>query len=231
MKQVLVIEDDKDIRELLKYNLSRETFDVVLCSDGETGLEQALSGSFDLIILDLMLPHTNGIQICQRLRQNPATSATPIIMLTAKSEESDIIFGLGIGADDYMTKPFSIKELIARMYARLRTQPLGEAAKASGPASRVKKGQLELDRSSFQLKLGGAPIGLTLAEFRILEALMLQAGLVLSREQLLEAVGAGEGLIDRNIDVHVRSIRKKLGEARDVIETVRGLGYRFKKEP
>jgi DNA-binding response OmpR family regulator len=231
MKKILVIEDDSDIRELLEYNLTREGFELVLCSSGDSGLEQALEGSHDLIVLDLMLPVVNGIEICQRVRQNPATTATPIIMLTAKSEETDIVFGLGLGADDYITKPFGIKELVARVYARLRTQPQAAPAKAKPATGILKEGCVEIDRSQHQVTVAGEAIAMTLAEFRIFETLISKPGMVLSRDQLLEAVSGGGGLlVDRNIDVHVRSIRKKLGNSRDLIETVRGMGYRFKKQ-
>jgi DNA-binding response OmpR family regulator len=230
MKKILVIEDDSDIRELLEYNLMREGFDVVLCSNGESGLEKALDGSHDLIVLDLMLPIVNGVEICQRVRQNPATAATPVIMLTAKSEETDIVFGLGLGADDYITKPFGIKELVARVYARLRTQAQATPVKTKPATGILKEGCIEIDRDQHQVTVAGEGIAMTLAEFRIFEALMSRPGMVLSRDQLLEAVSGGGGLlVDRNIDVHIRSIRKKLGNSRDLIETVRGMGYRLKK--
>jgi DNA-binding response OmpR family regulator len=230
MKQILVIEDDSDIRELLEYNLAREGFDVTLCSNGADGLDQALHGAHDLIILDLMLPAVNGIEICQRVRQNADTSQTPVIMLTAKSEETDIVFGLGLGADDYITKPFGIKELIARVYARLRSQLQVPIARPRPSTGILKEGTVELDRAQHQVIVAGEHISMTLAEFRIFEALVAKPGMVLSRDQLLEAVTGGGGLlVDRNIDVHVRSIRKKLGPSRDLIETVRGMGYRFRK--
>ncbi len=230
MKQILVVEDDNDIRELLEYNLNREGFEVTVCGNGQAGLEKALEGRFDLIILDLMLPIMNGIEVCKRVRENPETRAVPIIMLTAKSEETDIVFGLGVGADDYITKPFGIKELVARVYTRLRTLPQQGATKAREAGDVVKQGDVEVDRARFQVKVGGSQVIMTLAEFRLFDALISRPGIVLSRDRLLDAVTGGEGvLIDRNIDVHVRSIRKKLGESRDLIETVRGLGYRFKE--
>ncbi len=230
MKQILVIEDDNDIRELLEYNLQREGFEVTVCGNGQAGLEYALTGKFDLIVLDLMLPILNGIEVCKRVRENPETRATPVIMLTAKSEETDIVFGLGVGADDYITKPFGVKELVARVYTRLRSPSAQLSSKPREPGDVVKQGDVEVDRARFQVKVGGSQVIMTLAEFRLFDALISRPGIVLSRDRLLDAVTGGEGvLIDRNIDVHVRAIRKKLGESRDLIETVRGLGYRFKE--
>jgi DNA-binding response OmpR family regulator len=228
VKHILVIEDDPDIRELLGYNLTREGFEVSLCSNGQEGLERALSRKVDLLILDLMLPLMNGIEVCKKLRENPDKRSLPIIMLTAKSEETDIVFGLGVGADDYMIKPFGVKELIARVYTRLRTMKSPEAPQAEGDV--VRQGEVEVDRARFQVKVGGLQVAMTLAEFRLFDALISRPGIVLSRDRLLDAVTGGEGvLIDRNIDVHVRSIRKKLGESRDLIQTVRGLGYKFRE--
>jgi two-component system, OmpR family, phosphate regulon response regulator PhoB len=228
VKHILVIEDDPDIRELLGYNLTREGFEVSLCSNGQEGLDRALSRKVDLIILDLMLPLLNGIEVCKKIRENPDKRSIPIIMLTAKSEETDIVFGLGVGADDYMIKPFGVKELVARVYTRLRTLKSPEAPQAEGDV--VRQGEVEVDRARFQVKVSGAQVAMTLAEFRLFDALISRPGIVLSRDRLLDAVTGGEGvLIDRNIDVHVRSIRKKLGESRDLIQTVRGLGYKFRE--
>ncbi len=226
MKHILVIEDDPDIRELLGYNLSREGFEVTLCSNGREGLEKALQRKADLIILDLMLPQLNGVEVCKKIREHPERRVTPIIMLTAKSEETDVVYGLGVGADDYMTKPFGVKELVARVYTRLRTQSTVEKTEEDI----VRQGDVEVDRARFQVRVGSQQILMTLAEFRLFDALISRPGIVLSRDRLLDAVTGGEGvLIDRNIDVHVRSIRKKLGESRDLIQTVRGLGYKFKE--
>ncbi|MFW7380351.1 MAG: response regulator [Oligoflexus sp.] len=227
MKKILVIEDDPDIRELIRYNLSREGFDLTLSPNGSQGLEFGLSGQHDLIILDLMLPQLSGIEVCKKLRENPGTRNTPIIMLTAKGEETDVVYGLGVGADDYIVKPFGIKELIARVYTRLRTT---KSEAETEDSDMIRQGPVEIDRARFQVKVEGQQIPMTLAEFRLFNALISRPGIVLSRDRLLDAVTGGEGvLIDRNIDVHVRSIRKKLGESRDLIQTVRGLGYKFKE--
>ncbi len=229
MQHILVIEDDPDIRELIGYNLSREGFQITLCDNGQDGLDVALAKKVDLIILDLMMPRLNGIEVCKRLREHPEKRTVPIIMLTAKSEETDIVFGLGVGADDYMTKPFGLKELIARVYTRLRSfTPAAVEEKAEEDV--LRQGDVEIDRSRFHIKVGGTQVPMTLAEFRLFDALVSRPGIVLSRDRLLDAVTGGEGvLIDRNIDVHVRSIRKKLGDSRDLIETVRGLGYKFRE--
>lgn len=227
MKKILVIEDDPDIRELLRYNLSREGFTIAIAGNGTQGLELALNGSHDLIILDLMLPQLNGIEICKKLRESSNTKHLPIIMLTAKGEETDVVFGLGVGADDYIVKPFGIKELIARVYTRLRTT---KSELEPEDSDLIRQGPVEIDRARFQVKVEGQQVPMTLAEFRLFNALISRPGIVLSRDRLLDAVTGGEGvLIDRNIDVHVRSIRKKLGESRDLIQTVRGLGYKFKE--
>ncbi len=227
MKKILVVEDDPDIRELLNYNLMREGFTVTVADNGKDGLSIAIRENPDLIVLDLMLPQLNGIEVCKKLRETTNTRQTPVIMLTAKGEETDIVFGLGIGADDYMVKPFSIKELIARIYTRLR-QYSTEGTKSEQDI--VRHGAVEVDRARFQIMVDGQQIPMTLAEFRLFDALISRPGIVLSRDRLLDAVTGGESvLIDRNIDVHVRSIRKKLGEARDLIETVRGLGYKFRE--
>ena len=227
MKKILVVEDDHDIRELLHYNLTREGFDVSVAENGLDGYTLASSEAPDLVILDLMLPQLSGIEVCKKLRENPTTKSTPVIMLTAKGEETDIVFGLGIGADDYMVKPFSIKELIARIYTRLRRL---ETSTSNDEQDIVRQGAVEVDRARFQVKVEGTQVPMTLAEFRLFNALISRPGIVLSRDRLLDAVTGGESvLIDRNIDVHVRSIRKKLGESRELIETVRGLGYKFKE--
>ncbi|MCX6130181.1 MAG: response regulator transcription factor, partial [Proteobacteria bacterium] len=182
----------------------------------------------DLIILDLMLPHMNGIEVCKKIREVPEKRGLPIIMLTAKGEETDIVFGLGVGADDYMIKPFGVKELVARVYTRLRRQKPQESA--HGEIEIMRQGEVEVDRARFQVRVCGTHVPMTLAEFRLFEALVARPGIVLSRDRLLDAVTGGEGvLIDRNIDVHIRSIRKKLGESRDLIETIRGLGYKFRE--
>lgn len=225
-ESVLIIEDEAAIREVLTYNLSREGFAVLTEGDGSGGLSRARESLPDLVILDLMLPGMDGIEVCRRLRNEAATRRIPILMLTAKSEESDVVLGLGVGADDYMAKPFSPRELIARVKAVLRRGPLREEA-GSGEA-RVVRGKLIVDPGRHEVTYDGLPLHLTATELRLLHTLALHPGRVFTREQLINrAIGEDAYIIDRNIDVHIRSIRKKLGEQRDLIETVRSVGYRF----
>ncbi len=221
---ILLVEDDPDIVELVRYNLEREGFVVLDAGDGESGLEVAASGSPDLILLDLMLPGIGGLEVCRRLKQQESTRTIPIIMLTAKGEESDIVLGLGLGADDYVTKPFSPRQLIARIGAVLRR---GVVGRTQPPPERIERGPFWIDVARHEIRLDGAPITLTLAEFRLLQALVANPDRVFTRDQLLDRITQGKSvIIDRNVDVHVRSIRKKLGAHGERIVTVRGVGYK-----
>lgn len=230
VKRILVVEDDPDIRGLLLYNLEREGFAVDEANNGIDGLERALATTYDLIILDLMLPGRSGIEVCKTLRTHDRTRDVPVIMVTAKGEETDIVYGLGVGADDYVVKPFGVKELIARVYTRFRaTEP---PKIDGGPTSDavLSHGGIEIDRDRFSVKVDQVTVPMTLAEFRLLEALASRPGIVFTRERLLDHVTGGSvTLVDRNIDVHINAIRKKLGKARNMVETVRGIGYRFKE--
>lgn len=222
---ILVIEDDPDIQELVQYNLEREGYQVYVCSDGEIGIQQAEKMTPDLILLDLMLPGLDGLSVCKKIRQTVATKDIPVIMLTAKSEESDVVIGLELGADDYVTKPFSPKELVARLKAILRrtTPSIAESI----PEDVLTVGPLSLDLSRHEAYCRGHCLKLTLAEFRLLSMLLSKPGRVYTREQLLREVsGEDTYVIDRNIDVHVRSIRRKLAEDSDMVATVRGVGYK-----
>jgi len=223
---ILVIEDERDIVEVIQYNFEREGYTVLSATNGEKGLDLARARRPAAIILDLMLPGLDGIEVAKRLRQDPNTREIAIVMLTAKSEESDIILGLGVGADDYVVKPFKLKELIARVKAVLRRGPLQD----QGPTGqRLELGNLVIDKAKFQVLQAGQDVPLTLTEFKLLSTLASAPGRVFTRELLLEKI-QGEAYIDeRNIDVHVRSIRKKLGESNDCIVTVRGVGYKFKE--
>lgn len=228
MRRILVIEDDADIRDMLQYSFSRESYEVNTASNGQDGLELALSSLPDIIVLDLMLPRLNGLEVCKKLKENPRTKAVPIIMLTAKGDETDVVLGLGLGADDYVTKPFSIRELNARVSARLRP---GTAA-PSTPVSdeKIRYAGVEVDSERFEIRIESELLPLTLAEFRLFRSLINRPGIVQTRERLLDVLTGGDTVvIDRNIDVHVRSIRKKLGDRRDFIQTVRGVGYRFRE--
>lgn len=222
-KLILAIDDEKDILRLLQYNLEREGYQVLCAKSGEEGLEAARSKRPDLIILDLMLPGMDGLEVCKVLRANKDTKNIPILMLTAKSSEIDQIVGLELGASDYITKPFSVKVLSARVKNVFRNQETKKDG--SGP---LRVGELTIDRERRSFTVQGKPVGLTKLEFEMLSFLMENRGKVFSRDQLLSSVWNGEAfVVDRTVDVHVRSIRQKLGKHRDLLETVRGSGYRF----
>lgn len=222
---ILVIEDEKNILELLKYNLEQDGYQVHTANRGDSGLEQARKGKYDLILLDLMLPGLDGMEVCKILKQNEKTAAVPIIMLTAKSQEADKIVGLELGADDYVTKPFSPRELIARVKAVLRR------GREKQPADRMlKAGSLEVDISKHLVSLKGKTMEFTSKEYDLLTALMEAGGRVLTREKLLEQVWGYDGSLNietRTIDMHIGQLRKKLKNEGDRILTVKNVGYRF----
>ena len=221
---LLVIEDDPDIVELLRYNLEREGFRVLVATDGERGLAEATRLQPDLVLLDLMLPGLDGLEVCRRLRGRDETRAIPVLVLTAKSEETDVVIGLEMGADDYLTKPFSPRELVARVRALLRR---AQRASEESSKTRVELLGLVLDLTRHEAVNQGELAPLTRAEFRLLWTLLQRPGRVYSRNELVDEITAGEALIiDRNVDVHVSSIRKKLGETGKLITTVRGVGYK-----
>ena len=225
-EKILVVEDEADILEIIAYNLGREGFRVVSSRDGEEGLELAEREDPDLILLDLMLPGMDGIEVCRRLKEDESAAGVPIIMVTAKGEESDIVLGLGVGADDYVVKPFSPRELVARVKAILRRGPMREKGAA---AERIVRDGLVIDAAKHRVKVDGEKVPFTATEFRLLHYLAKHPGRVFTRNQLLARTISDDAIvIDRNIDVHVRAIRKKLGDYRDIIETQRGVGYRFK---
>lgn len=224
--KILLIEDDSDISELVQYNLEREGYKVFVCANGEAGFSQATQLKPDMIVLDLMLPGLDGLSVCRKLRAHPTTAEVPIVMLSAKGEESDVVVGLEMGADDYVTKPFSPKELLARIRAVLRRPRL------ASPVTEVRRkiGPVTLDPDRHEAYLHDHPLVLTLAEYKLLSALTSRPGRVFTREQLLEKITGGETyVIDRNIDVHIRAIRKKLGDNADFIQTVRGVGYKCRE--
>ena len=228
-RKVVVIEDEPDILEVIDYNLTREGFAVFAASSGDEGLKAILREAPDLVLLDLLLPGLDGIEVCRKLKMDPVTQKIPIIMVSAKGEESDIVLGLGVGADDYVTKPFRPKELIARVKAVLRRGALKDE-EAEG--ERIVRGDLVIDAIRHEVRLDGELISFTATEFRLLHLLAAHPGRVFTRDQLVSRViGGGAAVIDRNIDVHVRAIRKKLEEHRSLIGTVRGVGYRFQDEP
>lgn len=225
---VLCIEDDADIRELIRYNLEREGFRVLEAASGEEGLAAVRSSRPDLILLDLMLPGIQGLEVCRRLRSHDDTAATPLIMVSAKGEEPDVVAGLEMGADDFVAKPFSPRELVARVRSVLRRGPSRETG-ARPPVLRV--AAIEVDTESHEVSVDGERVGLTLAEFRLLRALAGSPGRVFTRAQLVREITGGEHhIVERNVDVHVRAVRQKLGAHGAAIRTVRGVGYKLDEE-
>jgi two-component system phosphate regulon response regulator PhoB len=222
--RVLIVEDEKDVREMLRLNLKVGGFDVLEAQNGAEGLAIAKAELPSVVILDLMMPEMSGMEVCRALRRNPATSRIPILMLTAKSTEGDKVAGLEVGADDYVTKPFSPRELLLRVRAVARRQPDQGVSK---PAP-VKAGGIELDRSSMTATIGSKKLVLTSTEYRLLDLLVRRAGTILSREVLLSEVWGYQASLDtRTVDTHVRRLRDKLGKAGAVVQTVRGSGYRL----
>jgi two-component system, OmpR family, alkaline phosphatase synthesis response regulator PhoP len=222
---VLIIDDEKDLIELVRYNLEKEGFLVKGTPDGESGIASALNDIPDIVIVDLMLPGIDGLEVCQRLRNEPRTSHIPIIMLTAKSAESDRVVGLELGADDYVTKPFSPRELAARIKAVLR-----RSAGSTFQPSLIRRGELTIDLDRREIACEGNALSLTASEFRLLQFLAERPGRVFSRSELIDAVlGRDVAVVDRTIDVHITGIRRKMGKCGEWIETVRGFGYRFRE--
>jgi phosphate regulon transcriptional regulator PhoB len=225
LKRVLIVEDDHDIIELVRYNLEREGYRVTHATDGVSGLESARRELPDLLILDLMLPQLSGLQLCQEIRRTPRTAHLPIIMLTARSDEADRVVGLELGADDYVTKPFSPRELVARVKAVLRRAeplPVGQP---------IRIGSLEIEPDSHQVKVEGKAIELSALEFRLLHFLASHPGRVFSRDQLLDQVwGADRFVTPRSVDVYMRRLRERVEkdpENPQFLKTVRGAGYKF----
>ncbi|NJK91092.1 MAG: response regulator [Blastochloris sp.] len=221
--KILIIDDEPDVLDLLSMNLKNAGFKVITADNGETGLSKARSEIPALIVLDLMLPKVSGIEVCKLLKRESATSGIPIIMLTAKSEEVDRIVGLELGADDYVTKPFSPRELLLRIQSVLRRSKSAEVK-----AEKLKIGELLLDHARHEVFVGGEAIDLTATEFKLLAILMERRGRVQSRDRLLNDVWGYESVIDtRTVDTHIRRLREKLAGLADYIETVRGVGYRI----
>jgi two-component system phosphate regulon response regulator PhoB len=221
--RILIIEDERSLADVLALNLQREGLEITIAHDGRDGLRQAQLKRPDLIVLDLMLPGMPGLDVCRELRAGAQTRDVPIFMVTAKAEESDELVGLAVGADDYVTKPYSVKVLVQRIKKELkrRQRPAEEAAVIEGQG-------VIIDRVRHRATLQGMDLVLTPTEFRLLEVLLRQAGRAFTRHELMDAaIGEDAMVLERTIDVHVKSLRKKLGEAGDLIETVRGVGYRF----
>jgi DNA-binding response OmpR family regulator len=226
---VLAIDDEPDVLELVEYNLKHDGFQVITARDGPTGLDAARRKKPDAILLDVMLPGLDGIEVCRQLKSNEATSSIPVIMLSARGEESDVVVGLAVGAEDYVSKPFRPRELTARIRAALRRAR--RSRETQQPAAVLRVGELSIDPSRVEARVGETRVPLTLTEFHILHLLAGQPGRVYTRQQILDRiVGEDSGLLERNVDVHVRGIRKKLGEAANLVETIRGVGYRVVDE-
>ncbi len=224
-KHVLVIEDDKDILELITYNLEREGYEVTGVTTGEDGVDAARSDKPDLVLLDLMLPGIDGLEVCRRLKADPDTAHLPIVMVTAKGEESDIITGLELGADDYVTKPFSPKVLTARIRAIQRRR--GRAHVTDEDILKID--DMVIHPGRHEVTVDGERVDLTFTEFRILHILARRPGWVFTRRQIVDAIhGETYPVTERAVDVQVVALRRKLGDAGDRIETVRGVGYRLK---
>jgi two-component system phosphate regulon response regulator PhoB len=224
-KHILVVEDEEDIRELLRHNLAKDGYTVSVAATGEEGLRRARAETPDAVLLDLMLPGVDGLEVCRALKRDKKTEKIPIVMVTAKGEEADIVAGLELGADDYITKPFSPKVLVARLRAVLRRRARPPAA----PDSVLRVRTITIDPGRHEVKVGEKPVELTFTEFRLLQLLAGRPGWVFTRYQIVNAIRGDDYIVtDRAVDVQVVGLRKKLGPAGKWIETVRGVGYRFK---
>jgi two-component system alkaline phosphatase synthesis response regulator PhoP len=224
---ILVVEDEKDILELIRFNLERDGYKVIPADSVEAAGKLLVRQIPSLVLLDLMLPGENGYDFCRRLRGDERTQRLPVIMVTARDEDADIVAGLEVGADDYITKPFSPRVLLARVRAVLRRRTV----EPEDSADRLVRGPIEIDRTHHTVRIGDRPVTMTLSEFRILDLLLRRPGVVFSRYQIVDAVhGSDYPVTDRSVDVQIVGLRRKLGDYSDWIETVRGVGYRFHME-
>jgi len=223
-KKIMVVDDEEDIRELIAYNLKKDGFTVSIASDGEEALKQIRAGHFDLLVLDLMLPGIQGMELCRTVRNNPKTKDLPIIMLTAKGEEVDRILGLEIGADDYITKPFSPRELVARVKAVLR-----RISEKTSDEKVITIGRLSINKETYTVSKNNIPVMLSSTEFKLLLYLVERKGKIFSRDQLLDAVWKDEAFVEpRTVDVHIRRLRTQIEDDPSephYIKTRRGIGY------
>ena len=228
--RILVVEDEKDVAELIRYTLTKESYDVTLVTNGAEALRQTREIRPDLVLLDLMIPQFNGWEVCRRLKQDPATRAIPVIMVTARVEEGDKVLGFEMGADDYVTKPFSTRELVARIKAVVRRS---KPAELEAKQHRLRAGDLLIDRHRFEVTVGGRPVPLTPKEFALLATLVAEPGRVFGRDELLDLVWGQDGFVEpRTVDVHVARLRGKFVAAKlppPGVDTVRGVGYRFRE--
>jgi len=223
---ILAVDDEQHILTLLEYNLKQEGYRVMMAQSGEEALELCQTHTFDLVLLDLMLPGIGGMEVCRRLKSSPKTAELPVIMLTARGEELDKVLGLETGADDYITKPFSVRELMARIKALLRRS--GQGRQAAQEKDLLRVGPLTVDGASYTAWCNGEKLNLTLKEFELLRMLVANSGRVVTREAILEKVWGYDYTGEtRTVDVHIRHLRQKLGERGNMIETLRGVGYRM----
>jgi phosphate regulon transcriptional regulator PhoB len=230
-KKILVVEDEPDIRKLIHYNLAQENYQVIEAEDGEKALRLLQRDKPSLIVLDLLLPGMSGLELCRALRERAETARLPILMLTAKASEADRVVGLELGADDYLTKPFSPREMVARVKALLRRSEMHAAV---SPDEAYDRGPLKINFATYEAQVKGKPVRLTVKEFELLRVLVQNPNRVLTRDQLLDLAWGGETFVtQRTVDVHIRRLRKAIG-ANDRrprwIVTVRGVGYRFDEQ-
>lgn len=226
---ILIIEDERDIREIVSYNLTREGYSVKEADTAEKGLEIIKKDRIDLTLLDMMLPGLDGMEALRRIRADKQSATLPVIMVTARSEDADVVACLELGADDYVSKPFSPRVLVARVRARLR-ETGKETERDGSREERVSSGGVDLDEARHEVRLNGQDLSLSATEFALLSFLMRNPSHVFSRQRLIDALhGPGYPVTDRSIDVQVLGLRKKLGEAGNCVETVRGVGYRWKE--
>jgi two-component system, OmpR family, phosphate regulon response regulator PhoB len=223
MSKILIVEDETSLVEVLSYNLRREGYEIAVANEGHEGLRKAQMLLPDLILLDLMLPGLNGLDICRELRASPRTAGIAILMLTARGEETDQVVGFAVGADDYVTKPFSVKVLLQRIKVLLRRKDNPEP-----PGDVIEADAIRINKRAHEVTVDGMPLSLTPTEFRLLETLMRQPGRAFTRHDLMDAAVGDTIVLERTIDVHIKSLRRKLGDAGEHIETVRGVGYRFR---
>lgn len=225
-KKILIVEDDRSLTGVLEYNFANSGYEVFIAHDGMDGVNQARSKHPDMILLDLMIPVMDGLEVCRQLRAESGTKNTPIVMLTAKSEETDQLIGFSVGADDYICKPFSVRVLLEKVKSLLRRQ-----SRNQGPGGDiVVSAGITVDRGRHRVSIENRAIELTPSEFRLLDTLIRNPGRAFDRSELIDsALGADTLVLERTIDVHIRSLRKKLGKYAEVIQTVRGIGYRFRE--
>ncbi len=225
-ERILVVEDEDDIQELIRYNLVKEGYQVETVSSGEDALKAVSATLPNLVVLDLMLPGASGLEVCKALKNNPKTMNVSVIMLTAKTEEADIVIGLELGADDYITKPFSPKVLVARVRACLRRK----VREIPADHASLRLGGLVIDPAKHSVSVEGEPVDLTATEFGVLHFLARKPGWVFTRQQIVDAVkGEDYAVTDRSVDVQMVGLRRKLGACAEYIETIRGVGYRFRE--